>query len=93
MLNTQFKQERRENRKFETHFNPSETLFPRSSVQLEACDIASWQISFVKGTISFGQWLICVISGIGSCGNKSLLHAKSAKRVSHPWRFHHMEYK
>jgi hypothetical protein len=51
----------------ETHFNPAETLLPRGSVQVEPCDMASWQISFVKGRIAFGWESIRVISGVGSC--------------------------
>lgn len=53
MLDTLFQHERREGED-KTHFNPTETLLPRGSVQVEACDIASWQISFLKGRIPFG---------------------------------------
>ena len=55
MLDALFQHERREGKNEDgTHFNSLETPLPRSSVQVEASDISSWQISVVEGRISIG---------------------------------------
>jgi hypothetical protein len=54
MLDTLFQHGHKVDRKKETHFDPVEALFPRSSVHVEPSGVASWQVSFVERGISFG---------------------------------------
>lgn len=54
VLKNHVQYEHEADKKGDTHFNPVDTLIPPSPVQVEARDIASWQVSFIKRRISFG---------------------------------------